>query len=155
MIVPDINLLLYATVSGFPQHEPAKTWLEDVLNGTTPLGLTPPAIFGFIRIGTNGRILASPMSVAAATGRIRDWLELPHVRVVPPGPRHLEIAFGLLEAAGTGADLTTDVQLAAAAIELDAELHSNDTDFGRFEGLRWVDPLRGGRAGPPRPRRKG
>jgi len=46
-----------------------------------------------------------------------------------------------LETIGTGANLTTDVQLAAYAIEQDAELCSNDTDFGRFPGLRWVDPL--------------
>jgi hypothetical protein len=50
---------------------------------------------------------------------------------------------------GTGANLTTDAQLAACAIEQDAELFSNDTDFGRFPGLRWVDPLK-----PPRRRDK-
>ena len=27
------------------------------------------------------------------------------------------------------------------AIELQAELHSNDADFSRFSGLRWRNPL--------------
>jgi len=27
------------------------------------------------------------------------------------------------------------------AIETQAELHSNDADFSRFPGLRWVNPL--------------
>ncbi len=53
----------------------------------------------------------------------------------------LEIAFRLLEHVGTAANLATDVQLAAHAIEHGGEVHSNDRDFGRFEGLRWVDPL--------------
>jgi hypothetical protein len=37
--------------------------------------------------------------------------------------------------------LTTDTQLAAHAIENQAVLCSNDSDFARFEGLRWVNPL--------------
>ena len=37
--------------------------------------------------------------------------------------------------------MTTDVQLAAHAIELPGEVHSNDGDFARFDGLRWVNPL--------------
>ena len=142
MIIPDVNLLLYASVTGFPQHERARTWLEEALNGSTLVGLSSPAIFGYIRIATNGRVLASAMSVTDATGRLRPWLAQPNVRFVLPGPAYLDIAFGLLEAIGAGANLTTDVQLAAYAIEQDAELYSNDTDFGRFPGLRWIDPLK-------------
>ncbi len=35
----------------------------------------------------------------------------------------------------------TDVQLAAFAFEYDADMFSNDTDFARFPGLRWRNPL--------------
>ena len=59
-----------------------------------------------------------------------------------PGPRHLDVFADLAEAAGTAGRLTTDLHLAALAIENQAELHSNDTDFGRFPGLRWHNPLR-------------
>lgn len=142
MIVPDINLLLYATITGFPHHERTRAWLEDVLNGTTLLGLTAPTVFGYLRIATSSRVLASPMPVDDAVGRVREWLAQTTARFIVPGPDHLDIAFGLLEIVGTGANLTTDVQLAAYAIEQDAELYSNDTDFGRFPGVRWVDPLR-------------
>lgn len=73
---------------------------------------------------------------------MRGWLARPHVRYVVPGPRHLDIAFDLLAGVGTGGNLTTDVQLAALAIEQGGELHSNDSDFSRFPGLTWVNPLR-------------
>lgn len=53
----------------------------------------------------------------------------------------LDITFGLLETLGTAAGLTTDVQLAAYAIEQDAELLSNDADLGRSSGPHRVDPL--------------
>ena len=142
MIIPDVNLLLYATITGFPQHERSRAWFEDALNGSALVGLTSPAVFGYIRIATSGRVLASAMSVTDAIGRVQRWLAQPNVRFVVPGPEHLEIAFGLLETIGAGANLTTDVQLAAYAIEQDADLCSNDTDFGRFPSLRWVDPLK-------------
>jgi len=38
-------------------------------------------------------------------------------------------------------DLTTDAHLAALAIEHQCELHSKDSDFARFPGLRWRNPL--------------
>ena len=142
MIIPDVNLLFYASITGFPQHERARRWWEGALNGSVPVGLTSPAIFGFLRVATHGRILASPMPVSDAVGRVREWLSGSVATFVTPGQQHLDICFGLLEAVGTGANLTTDIQLAAHAIELDADLCSNDSDFGRFPGLRWIDPLR-------------
>lgn len=141
MIVPDVNLLLYAVVSAFPQHKPAHVWWEETVNSSAEIGLTSPAIFGFIRIATNPRVLSPPLMVDAATGYVSAWLGQPNVSQLIPGPRHAEIAFSLLHSVGTGGNLTTDVQLAAFALEYDADMYSNDTDFARFPGLRWCNPL--------------
>lgn len=141
MIIPDVNLLLYATVTGFPQHRRAREWWESAVNSGADVGLTAPAVFGFLRLATNARVLESPMAVDDATEHIRDWLAQPGVELLIAGPRHLETALGMLENLGTAGNLTTDVQLAAYAIEQAAELHSNDTDFGRFADLTWVNPL--------------
>jgi hypothetical protein len=81
------------------------------------------------------------MTVDDALARVEEWLGRPHVHFVQPGPRPLEIAFRLLRHTGAAARLTTDAQLAALAIEHQGEVHSNDTDFGRFPDLRWIDPL--------------
>ena len=40
-----------------------------------------------------------------------------------------------------GPYLVTDAHLAALAIENQAELQSNDTDFARFSGLAWRNPV--------------
>ena len=141
MIVVDVNLLLYAVISGFPQHERARAWWEEVLNGPREVGLASPALFGFLRIATNPRVLTAPMPVTVAIGHITSWLEQPNVRFLVAGGRHLDLAFELLADVGTAGNLTTDVQLAALALELDAELHSNDSVFGRFKALHWVNPL--------------
>ena len=73
---------------------------------------------------------------------VRDWLDRPNVSFLAPGPHYLEIALGLLDHLGTAGDLTTDVQIAASAIEHEGVVHSHDSDFGRLPQLRWVDPLR-------------
>ena len=113
MIIPDVNLLLYAVVTAFPQHETAHTWWEETINSASEIGLASPAIFGFIRIATNPRVLSPPLPVAAATGFISGWRGQPNISHLIPGPRHIEIASGLLAGVGTGGNLTTDVQLAA------------------------------------------
>jgi toxin-antitoxin system PIN domain toxin len=141
VIVPDVNLLLYAVVSGFPQHKAAHTWWEETLNSVAEIGLTSPAMFGFIRIATNPRVLSPPLAIDVATEYVSTWLGQPNVSHLIPGPRHVEIAFNLLRSVGTGGNLTTDVQLAAFAFEYDADLYSNDTDFARFPDLRWRNPL--------------
>ena len=66
----------------------------------------------------------------------------PNVELLVPGSNHLSIALDLLREIGTAGNLTTDVQLAAYAVEHGAEMHSHDTDFARFPDLTWVNPLR-------------
>ena len=142
MIVPDVNLVLYAEIDAFPHHRAARRWWEDLLNGEREVGLASLTVFGFIRISTNRRVFTEPLAVEEAIGRVRRWLAQPNVTFLVPGPRHLDTAFQLLERVGTAANLTMDAQLAAHAIEHRGEVHSNDSEFGRFEALRWVNPLR-------------
>lgn len=141
MIVPDVNLLLYAHLTAFPEHVQARRWWEGLVNGTREIGIAAPALFGFVRLATNPRVFDRPLPVERALDLAGEWLSWPHVHFAQPGPRHLEIAFSLLRQLGTAANLTTDVQLAAIAIENQGEVHSNDADFGRLPGLRWVNPL--------------
>ena len=140
MIIPDINLLLYATFSSMPQHARARKWWLAALE-TEEVGMAVPVVFGFIRIATNRKAFEPPLTVEKAASVVFGWLEAENARLLTPGPRHLEIAIQLLKDAGSGGNLTTDAQIAALAIEYQATLCSNDTDFSRFAGLRWVNPL--------------
>lgn len=142
MIVPDLNLLLYAEIDAHPLHASARRWWEEALNGERQVGLAHVCMFGFLRLATNRRVFTEPLSVNDAIARVEGWLDRPNVTALIPGRAHLETAFRLLRRLGTGANLTTDVQIAAHAIEVNGEVHSNDGDFGRFEGLQWVNPLR-------------
>lgn len=142
MIVPDVNLLVHAYNSDSSRHEGAKAWLEDLLSGTQTVGLAWVVLLGFIRITTHRRVVARPLDVKTAVSYVRSWLAQPYTIVVEPTPRHAEILFGLLSDLGAAGNLTTDAHLAALAIEHQAEVCSTDTEFARFPGLRWRDPLR-------------
>lgn len=141
MVVVDVNLLLYATFATFAQHKAARTWFEKALNGADQLLLPGVSVFGFVRIATNPRVFEKPLRVQEALAAVEEWLAQPHVHFLVPGPRHIEITFRLLRELGAARNLTTDTQLAAHAIENQALFCSNDSDFGRFQGLRWENPL--------------
>jgi toxin-antitoxin system PIN domain toxin len=141
VIIPDVNLILYAVFDGYPQHESAALWLNRSLSGTELFGLTSPSIFGFLRLATSARVHENPLSVRQAGDYLQEWLARPQTRFLTPGPDHVERVLGLLAEVGTGANLTTDAQIAAFAMEHDATVHSNDADFGRFPEIRWLNPL--------------
>ncbi len=141
MIIPDLNLLVYANDVGSPHHAKALAWWEGLMNGEDEVGLAWVVMQGFVRNTTNGRIFEKPMGVKEAVDKIRRWYEHPRVRMLGPGPKHFEVWAGLLVASGAGGNLTTDSHLAALAMEYKAVLHSSDADFGRYEGLRWRNPL--------------
>lgn len=141
MKLVDVNILLYATITGFPQHERARSWWEGALNGSVSVGLSAPALFGYLRVATNPKVFETPMGIEEVLGQVRSWLDLPIVEFVQPGPRHLDLVFGMLARLGTAGNLTAGVQLAALAVEHDAQMCSTDTDFGRFPEVEWINPL--------------
>lgn len=143
MIIPDANLLLYAYDSDSPFHRAAAKWWAGLLSGSEPVGLCPVVVFGFLRLATHPKVFDRPMKAAEATARIRSWIERPNVRTLYPGSKHFDAVCVLLEAAGTAGNLVTDAQIAALALEYGAEIHSADTDFARFKGLVWKNPLVG------------
>ncbi|MEO8616137.1 MAG: TA system VapC family ribonuclease toxin [Luteolibacter sp.] len=141
MILPDANLLLYAYDQSSPFHLKAAVWCEKIMSSSSPVILLPVVVFGFVRISTHPRIFTDPLSVAEASSHVRSWLGRKQVRLHDMLPEDVETALALLESAGTAGNLTTDAQIAAVALRLDAEVHTADLDFGRFAGVRFNNPL--------------
>lgn len=153
MIVPDINLLLYAYDSDSPFHLKAEAWWQGCLTGAEPVLLPEVVAFGYVRVGTNARAFRHPLTAAEAAAHVRSWLAQEVVVIPETAPNHLERALALLESLGTAGNLVTDAQIAAVAIEHDAVVHTADADFIRFKGLRWLNPITGdASAGLRRPR---
>ncbi|MBI3927410.1 MAG: PIN domain-containing protein [Armatimonadetes bacterium] len=141
MILPDLNLLLYAYNPHVPQHDRARAWWEEALNSDELIGLPHEISFGFVRIATNQRLGAAAVSLDEARAVVEGWLEAPQARVLIPSARHFARVMDLMrQAMATGAVLS-DAILASYAIEHRARLCSNDPDFARFPGLDWENPL--------------
>ena len=141
MIVPDVNLLIYAHDEASPHHPSARAWWKGALNGDARVGIPWAVALGFVRLVTHPAVLRAPISPTSALDRVDTWFSCDDVMPLEPGPRHLAVVRSLFEATGVGGSLTTDTHIAALAIEHRAEVHSNDRDFERFPGLMLHNPL--------------
>lgn len=141
MILVDANILIYAFDSNSPQHRAAFRWLDGRLNGTTRVAIPWMNLLAFLRIVTNPRIMERPASMHQARTQVGLWLGCPVVWSPAPGESHAEILDRLLAAPGIHGNLVMDAHIAALAIEHGLEVCSTDSDFARFDDLRWSNPL--------------
>lgn len=105
------------------------------------MGFAWVVLLAFLRLCTRPVVFSRPLSTEQGLDLLEAWLAQPCARVLEPTERHLGLVRELLAPLGTAGNLTTDAHLAAIALEHGAELCSCDADFGRFPGLRWVNPL--------------
>jgi toxin-antitoxin system PIN domain toxin len=140
VILVDSNLLIYAKASELPQHDRARAWLQQRLNGVEGVGLPWSSLLAFVRVMSNPRVFARPMSVTDAWAQVDSWLRLVQVWVPQPADRHRDLLTRLLSQAGKP-ELVPDAHLAALAIEYGVTLMTTDRDFARFSDLRWENPL--------------
>ena len=141
MIAVDVNLLVYAYDTTCPQHEGARAWLEELFSGEQDVGLPWQTISAFLRVLTHPGVAGGRFGTAEAVAIAEEWLALPNVRTLSPGRGHWTLFRELLLKTNARGNITTDAALAATAIEHGATLYTNDRDFARFQGLRWVNPL--------------
>lgn len=144
----DANLLVYAHDAGSPFHHIARPWLEDQLNGSRRVGIPWPSIVAFVRLTTNPRVVERPFEPAVAWRHVQSWFGSPNAWIPSPTVRHGEVFGTLLVDLYLTANLVTDAHLAALATEHGLELCSNDSDFARFPGLRWTNPMTGASGSP-------
>lgn len=141
MILVDANVLLYAEDSLSESHELARRWWDERLSGSETVCLCWPVVNAFIRITTNMRLHARPLTLAEAIGRVQSWFDQPCLRMLQPSDHHWPIFQRMLREGKANGNLASDAHLAALAVEHNCVLYSCDADFGRFRGLKWKNPL--------------
>jgi toxin-antitoxin system PIN domain toxin len=141
VILVDTNIPLYAEDSLSEHHELARLWWDEQLSGSDPVALCWPVLTAFIRIGTNARLHKRPLTLKEAVERVQSWLDQPSVCILTPTEQHWVIFQRMLRAGNATANLVADAHLAALAVEHNCTLASSDTDFARFRGLKWRNPI--------------
>lgn len=141
MILVDANLLLYATNRAAPEHERARAWLDERLNGSAAVGLPWPSLLAFVRLASNPAIFRRPVAPAEAWRQVESWLDCEPAWIPQAGETHPLLVGRFLAMDWMTSRLVPDAHLAALALEHGLVLQSTDGDFARFPGLRWENPL--------------
>lgn len=137
----DANILLYSVDEDSPFHRAALDWMVDALNGPRRIGIPWMSLSAFIRIATNPRALAYPLTTAEAWEFVEEWLDAPASWIPAPGRGHRAILGRLLKDLDLRANLVTDAILAALCIEHGLQIISADSDFARFDEITRFNPV--------------
>lgn len=141
MILPDVNVWVYAHRAEMPQHAAYSPLVAEMAEGTAPFGMSTLTMASFVRIVTNSRIFPDATPVSSALAVVDRLRASPMSRWVEPGPRWWSIFSRLCRDGNAKGNLVPDAALAALAIENGCELLTADRGFGRYPGLRWRHPL--------------
>ena len=142
MILPDVNILIYAFRTDVAEHRVCNPWLTNVVASDGRFGISPLALSALVRI-TTGRTYGAVPSTLEEAFEFCDYLTAqPNCQIVEPGERHWGIFQRLCRETHTRGPRVTDAWFAALAIEWGCEWVTMDRDFARFPGLKWSVPER-------------
>jgi toxin-antitoxin system PIN domain toxin len=141
VLLPDVNVLVYAHREDARDHLRFREWLDGVVGGPEAFGLSDLILSGFLRVVTHPRVFVNPTPLDLAIRFAEALRAVPTCVRLEPGDRHWHIFTGLCREAGARGNLVPDAWLAALAIESGSEWITTDRDFARFPGLRWRHPL--------------
>lgn len=141
MMLPDVNIFIYAFRSDIPQHTQMRDWLNKLVHGEQAFAVSDLVLSAFLRIVTNPKAFKDPESIEDAIDFVEKVRSEPKCVVIAPGPRHWAIFTSLCRQVRARGNLVPDAFLAALAIESGSEFVTTDRDYSRFPGLRWRHPL--------------
>ena len=144
MSLIDTNLLIYATVPGFPEHAAARDLLEEICAGSRQHFVTWINIFEYLRAVTHRRLVRPvPLPMAQALANVEALLAHPRVSRIDPGAKHLELFADICRtAAPVEGNFVHDCRIAAVMRENGVDrILTRDSSFRRIAFLEVVDPL--------------
>lgn len=140
VLLPDVNVLLYALRSDTTDHDAAQSWLDDAHAADEPVALCPPTLAGLLRVATNPRVFVTPTPRAVLWDFVEALRSSPLHRWVAAGPRHPDLLQQLCREADATGNLVSDAVIGAIAVEHGCRVVSTDGDFARFASVRWSRP---------------
>lgn len=141
MILPDVNVLVYAHRRDTPDHQAYRSWLESVLDSDSAYAMSELVLSGFLRVVTHPRVFKQPSSLRDAMTFANQLRDQTNCVSIVPGRAHWRIFSRLCSDVNAKGNLVPDAYYAALAIEHGCEWITTDRDFSRFSGLKWRHPM--------------
>src|SRR5579859_6216520 len=95
MLLPDVNILVYAHRRDAPDHALYRQWLEGMINGDDAYGISDLVLSGFLRVVTHPRVFKPPSSLDEALAFTAALRARPNCVQIVPGPRHWDLFISL------------------------------------------------------------
>jgi toxin-antitoxin system PIN domain toxin len=141
MILPDVNVLVYAFRREAEEHERYASWLNSVVGGSDELALHDVPLIGMVRIVTNRRIVPTPAPLEVALEFVARLMDARRARWLPSSRAVWTALDGLaLQDRHLGGSRVPDAHMAALAIAHGCRLATADRGFARFAALEFFDP---------------
>ena len=137
----DVNVLVNAHRRDAPRHRDFLDFVQSLVDGDQPFAIPAVVFSGFFRVVTHPRIFNAPSKFSDALVFAEQLHSQAHCVTVAPGAGHWSIFIEMCQKGTARGSLVSDAYLAAIAIEMGAELVSDDRGFGRWPGLKWRHPL--------------
>ena len=142
MIAVDTNILVYAHRAECSFFEPAFARIKSLAEGAQPWGIPVSCLHEFLSVVTNPKVFNPPSSFEQALAQVDAWLASPQAHILHSGTQHWQVLSELTRKAKLQGGQFHDARIAAICIENGVTtLWSADRDFGRFGGLKTLNPL--------------
>lgn len=142
MLLPDVNVLVYAHREDAVDHPRCRDWLQGLLSSDSAYGVSELVLSGFVRVVTHPKIFREPTPLEHALTFAGEVRNRPNAVVIVPGPRHWDVFTRYCRECGIRGGMVTDAYFAALALESGCEWVTTDRDYTRFPDLIWRHPLK-------------
>ena len=143
MVGVDTNVLVYAHLTGAPEHPVAVKVIEDLAGGNEPWAIAIPSLYEFVRVMTHPGAVQVPYSSRKILNALAVVCGLPNLVLLSHGPSHIEVASMLMARVEPIAGAAFDIQIAAILLESGVrKLFTRDRIFEQL-GLEVMDPFDG------------
>jgi len=141
VILPDVNVLVYAFRREAEHHQRYAAWLARMIAGADELALHDTVLAGVARLVTNPRIFADPAPILVTLEFLARIRGARRARWLSSGEATwTELEQLVHHDRGLRASLVPDTLLAALARAHGCQIATADRGFARFPGVHSFDP---------------
>jgi len=141
VIIPDLNILIYAYNASAKEHAKAKAWWEQQIGSGELIGIPWVVLLGFLRILSGTKVVEEPYRTEELFSIIDSWLSYTNVQPLEQTLESYQVLKELMIELNLSGASTTDASIAALAFANKAKVATNDTDFFRYKELELLNPI--------------